>query len=141
MDWKFSLQLLITFFVAALGWWIAHWLTSKRELNNERRKIVVQSLIDAYRKLENASNRESPNWSDFETAIADIQLLGSFRQATLAMDFSDSMAKDKTAPLDPLLLELRDSLRSELQLALLPNKIKYFRWVPAKRTSTNSHKK
>jgi len=130
MDWKFFLQLIVAFFVAALGWWAAHWFTSRRDLNNERRKIVVQLLLEAYRKLENASNREETPWSDFETAIADIQLLGSLRQATLAMEFATSMGKNKTAPLDPLLLELRDSLRSELKLPPISNKkIIFFRYV------------
>lgn len=131
MDWKFFLQLIATFLVAALGWWAAHWFTSRRDLNNERRKIVVQLLLEAYRKLENASNRENIPWNDFESAIADIQLLGSLRQATLAMEFAISMGKNKTAPLDPLLLELRDSLRSELELDPIQNKkIIYFRYTP-----------
>lgn len=131
MDWKLFLQMIVAFLVAALGWWAAHWFTSRRDLNNERRKIIVQLLLEAYRKLESASNREEAktHWSDIESAIADIQLLGSLRQATLAMEFSTSMAKNQTASLDPILLELRDSLRSELKLSPLSKKIIYFRHV------------
>lgn len=130
MDWGFYLQLIATFLVAALGWWAAHWFTSRRDLNNERRKIVVQLLLEAYRKLENASNRKETPWSDIESAIADIQLLGSLRQAALAMDFATSMGDNKTASLDTLLLELRDSLRSELKLSPISNKkIIFFRFV------------
>jgi hypothetical protein len=118
MDWKFFLQLVVTFLVAALGWWAAHAFTSRRDITNERRKVIVQLLLEAYRKLEDASNREDikANWCEIESAIADIQLLGSKHQVSLAFEFSKSMAKARSASLDPLLCELRDSLRSELQL-------------------------
>lgn len=130
MDWKFFLQLIATFLVAAFGWWAAHWFTSRRDLNNERRKIVVQLLLEAYRKLENASNRNETPWGDIESAIADIQLLGSLRQATLAMEFATLMGENRTASMDTLLLELRDSLRLELKLPPISNKkIIFFRFV------------
>src|SRR3970040_1763407 len=51
MDWKLFAQLLATFFVAAFGWWVAHSLSDRRDLANERRKLRVNYLLDAYRKL------------------------------------------------------------------------------------------
>ena len=120
-----------TFFGTALGWFVAHLLTSKRDIKNEQRKIRVQLLLDAYRKLENASNREKTPWGDIESAIADIQLLGSLREATLAMEFATVMGNNKAASLDDLLLELRNSLRSELELPPIPsNKVIFFRHIP-----------
>jgi hypothetical protein len=128
MEWNSIIQWVVIF-VAVVGWWVAHYFSSRRDLTNERRKLRVEYLLEAYRKLERASNRNDIKqyWSDFETAIADIQLLGSPRQVSLARRFAISMAKDSTAPLDDLIFDLRQSLRSELQLELVNENVVYLR--------------
>lgn len=85
MDWNPFTLSLATFFGTALGWWVAHYLSSRRDVANERRKLIVSYLLDAYRKLENIANRDDvrPFWSDMESATADIQLLGSAPQVGL----------------------------------------------------------
>jgi hypothetical protein len=130
MDWKLFVQLIVTFCVAALGWWAVHYLSARRDLSNERRKLRVSYLLEAYRKLESASNRDDPGpqWSSFESAIADIQLLGSERQVSLARQFALEMAKNNTAPLDELIFDLRQSLRSELQLEPVSESVIYLRF-------------
>jgi len=60
MDWKLFAQLAATFVVAALGWWTAHHPSARRDLANER-KLRVSYLLDAYRRLENGSNRDDMN--------------------------------------------------------------------------------
>jgi hypothetical protein len=62
MDWKLFAQLLVTFLVAALGWWAAHALSSRRDLANERRKLRVSYLLEAYRKLEAHPNAQMSLW-------------------------------------------------------------------------------
>lgn len=47
-------KIIISLFVAVIGWVTAHYFTSKRELHNKRRDIRVSFLIEAYQKLENA---------------------------------------------------------------------------------------
>jgi hypothetical protein len=132
MDWKFFLQMMVTFLVAALGWVAAHWFTSKRELENERRKIIVELLLGAYRKLEGAMHREDGKtpWNDIESAFADIQLLGSHHQATCAAKLAEAMAAKQDASFDALLEDLRSSLRSELSLPPMSARAIHFRWVP-----------
>lgn len=129
MDWKLFAQLMVTFAVAALGWWFGHYFSARRDLANERRKLRIAYLLEAYRKLEGASNRDDlkPYWASFESAIADIQLLGSAHQVALARQFSMRMAKDHTAPLDALIFDLRQSLRSELQLETVSENVVYLR--------------
>lgn len=88
MDWKLFAQLFATGAVATFGWGAVHYLAARRDLANERRKLRVSYLLEAYRRLESASNREGEemqqHWSNCESAIADIQLLGSVRQVELA---------------------------------------------------------
>src|SRR5438309_10729719 len=82
MDWKLLAQLLVTFAVVVLGWWVGHELSARRDLANDRRKLRVTYLLEAYRKLEVASNRDDPksNRTQLEVAIADVHLLGSSKQ-------------------------------------------------------------
>lgn len=129
MDWKLFLQLVVTAVVALTGGWAAHRFTARRDLLNERRKMRIAYLLEAYRKLEDASNRDDPErtWPKFESAIADIQLLGSPEQVALARSFALDMAQHSTAPLDPLVNDLRRSLREELELLPVKENVVYLR--------------
>ena len=129
MNWELFAQLVVTFVVAAFGWWAGHYFSAKRDVANERRKLRISYLLEAYRKLEGASNRDDMKayWPNFESAIADIQLLGSAHQVALARQFSIGMAKNRTASLDDLIFDLRQSLRSELQLDPILESVVYLR--------------
>jgi hypothetical protein len=119
--------------VAGFGWWVAHYFTSKRDVENERRKLRTQYLLEAFRKLETASNRSSESFeTDFEklaSAVADIQLLGTLEQVRLAKTFALEFAKNGTASLDELTENLRNELRKELQIEEVRENIVYLRWV------------
>jgi hypothetical protein len=130
MDWKLFAQLAVTLIVAMLGGWIGHYLSMRRDLAVERRKLRVTYLLEAYRRLEGASNRDDPKrcWHEFESAIADIQLLGTPHQVSLARQFSIEMAKNHTSSLDDLIFDLRQSLRSELELEPVSEKVLFLRY-------------
>ena len=130
MDWNLFAQLLVTVLVAIAGGWLGHRLAARRDLLNERRKMRVAYLLEAYRKLEGAGHRGDPEtvWPLLESAIADIQLLGSPQQADLARQFAIDMAQNHTAPLDPLVNDLRDSLREELELSAVRENVTYLRF-------------
>jgi len=126
---QFVLPAIVAAIVAILGWYVAHRLSTERDVANDRRKLRVQYLIEAYRRLEFVSNRPvTPELApEFEKAVADIQLFGSPRQVQLAREFASGFAKNGTHPLDPLLNELRDDLRTELKLEPVPTGIIYLR--------------
>jgi hypothetical protein len=130
MDWKLFAQLAVTLIVAVLGGWTGHYLSMRRDLAGERRKLRVSYLLEAYRKLESASNRDDPKryQPDLESAIADIQLLGSPHQVALARQFAIQMARDRTSSLDDLLFDLRQPLRSELELERVSEKVIFLRF-------------
>jgi hypothetical protein len=130
MDIELLVSLLITSVVVIIGWFIAHWLSSKRDQENKRRDLRVQYLIEAWRKLENASNRyDNTQLADLETAIADIQLFGSPKQIDLAIQFVENFVNTKTGSLDELLNELRQSLRNELNLEAVSKNTHHLRII------------
>jgi hypothetical protein len=101
----------------------------RRERIAKRRDLRVQFLIDVYRRLESVSNRpfSKETVGALESAIADIQLFGSPQQVRLAQEFAAGYARDRTHPIQPMLTDLRDDLRRELQLEATPLTPKAFR--------------
>lgn len=130
MDWKLFAQVFVTFIVAALGWWAAHAFSARRDLANERRKLRVSYLMEAYRSLEGAANPSGPKSkrAQLESAIADVQLLGSRAQVRMASEFAKAISGSGQAQLDSLLADLRQSLRSELELESVDEKIIFLRF-------------
>jgi hypothetical protein len=115
--------------VIVLGWRVAHRQEMERARANEKRRQRIEYLIQAYRRLEAASNRSDPknDLSGLESAIADVQLFGSARQVELAQQFATHFAGEGAASLDTLLQELRRDLRSELDLEPVPAPLKFLR--------------
>ena len=124
------MQLAVTVLVALAGGWLGHSFAARRDLLNERRKLRVAYLLEAYRRLEDAVHRRDPGRSlpKLESAIADIQLLGSPVQVGHARRFAREMAHDSTASLDALINDLRCSLREELHLPGVDEPVVYFRF-------------
>jgi hypothetical protein len=130
MDWKLFTQLGVTVLVALAGGWLGHQFSARRDLINERRKLLISYLLEAYRRTEGASNREDPigHRQTLESAIADIQLLGSPAQVHLARQFAHDMAQDSEASVDELINDLRRSLREELHLPEVQERVLYLRF-------------
>jgi hypothetical protein len=118
--------------LAIAGWYAVHRFSMNRDQENKRRDLRIQYLLEAYRRLEKAANRRdlSSYARELESALADIQLLGSTQQVLLAHEFAVSMAKNKTASLDPLIADIRSELRRELNLEPLTDRIVVFRHEP-----------
>jgi hypothetical protein len=115
--------------VVVVGWYVVHYFARRRDQANKRRDLRVQYLIEAYRRLEFASNRPLTEEvaPEFEKAIADIQLFGTPKQVELAQTFAVGFAEKGTHSLDPLMNELRQELRKELTLGPVQPNIKYLR--------------
>lgn len=114
--------------VAIVGLGVTHALTSRRDLNAEKRKIRINFMIEAYRKLEAGSSRgkNQDKYSDqFHSSIADIQLLGSPEQVEIAKRIAVLMGKGtgEAVSINELLIALRSELRVELNLETVPAEI------------------
>ena len=107
--------------IAAAGW-VANGILARRAV---RRQTRVEYLLSAYRRLEAASNRElgPAHEKAIESAVSDIQLLGTKHQVELADAFAKEFAADRSANAEPLLEDLRRTLRKELLLqGLVPRR-------------------
>ena|SRR5712692_852308 len=126
--------------VVIVGWYVVHYLSGRRDQANKRRDLRVQYLIEAYRRLEFAGNRPLTKEvaPEFEKAIADIQLFGTPKQVELAQAFALGFAESGIHSLDPLLNELRQELRKELNLEPVEPNIKYLRISYDEKQKANS---
>ena len=119
----------ITIIVNILGWFILHILSKRRDLSNKKNEITIQYLITAWQLLENASNRnDGTRNADVEKAIANIQLFGTPTQIQLAQKLSDEIGDTQQGDTKPLLIELRKELRKELELEVVGDKLRHFRF-------------
>lgn len=100
--------------IAVGGWIVSGWLARR----SVRRQMRVEFLLSAYRRLEAASNRATTEGhaQAIESALSDVQLLGTHEQVRLVDEFSRVFAATGTADSGPLLEELRRALRDELLL-------------------------
>jgi hypothetical protein len=128
LPWLPLLGPMLAALVAIIGLGITHSLTSKRDLKSEKRKIRINFMIEAYRKLENGSCRgpNQHNYSEeFHSAIADIQLLGSPGQVETARKIALALGNGSgnLVTINDLLNALRTELRQELNLPSVGSEI------------------
>ena len=116
----------------ALGWYIAHSYSAKRDQSNHKRKQLTDFLVGAFVQLANAANRPddqgAENLKAIENAITVIQLFGSNQQVKLAKEFVNKAKKNCQVSLDPLLNSLRDDLRDELSLERIEGEVELVRY-------------
>lgn len=115
--------------IVAVGWLVTHRFEVERSRAAKRRELMIQYLIEAFRRLEYVSNRPmGPDMApNFEKSIADIQLFGTAHQVELAQQVAVGMVKNGEHSLNELLFDLRKSLREELDLERVPDKLRFLR--------------
>ena len=114
-----TLKYIVPALVAVVGWFAAHQFNVYRDRQNKRRDLRVQFLLDAYRRLESAANRPMKTEEQtlaFESAVADIQLLGTAEQVSATIDYLREHASGDGAQIDEVLRLLRNDLRKEIGL-------------------------
>jgi hypothetical protein len=124
--------------VAVVGWFAAHRFSVHRDRHNKRREMIVAYLLEAYRRLESAANREvmtGEQKTAFESAVADIQLLGSHAEISTTTKYLQAHAINGGALIDEVLNLLRKDLRRELGLEPVDTKPIIFRFDRKERGS------
>lgn len=119
-------------FVAILSWGVLHYLSVRKDQKAKQRDMRIQFLLEAYRRLEAAANRPESGKEEqdrFESALADIQLLGTKTQIEELMRFLEQWkSSEKNSSINPLLELLRTHLREELDLEKEIPGIRIFRF-------------
>ena len=131
MNLELLVPLLITSILTIFGWYILNRLTKKRDQENKKRELRIEYLIDAWTKLEYASNRNI-NEIEFieyiEKPLAAIQLFGTLNQINFAKKIAEEIANNGQTSLDSILESLRKDLRKELNLEKTNSEMKYIRF-------------
>ncbi len=128
------LPLLITTVVALIGWFVGHYLSSRRDQENKRRELRVQHLLVAYQNLMDAAcyNKLAPEEQIVQLAtkaFSNIQLFGNQEQLKMVHDCIDDYSKGNVS-LNDLVEDLRSDLRKELKLVEAKQKL---HWLTATR--------
>lgn len=113
------LKILVPVLVALVGWGVVHELNLKSDKKFRQREVRLEYLVTAYRNLEQGINRERKTEEQnfaFESAIADIQLLGTPEQVKLIKEFSVAHAAGNKGNMEAVLESLRNDLRQEIGL-------------------------
>lgn len=127
----FDLKIIVSIFIALLGWIVGHKFNSWRDLKSKRREISIQHLITAYRVLvcEISHRKATPdNRIKLENILSDIQLFGNNEQINFAKDLSEEVAAGSSFELDPLINSLREDLREQLRLKPVKGNVKWLRF-------------
>jgi hypothetical protein len=122
---------LITVSAAIYGWFKVHRLNSERDRELKRREIITKHLIDAYRLLANDIVHRDPSPETdlkLEMFITDLQLFGSDYQIKLTKKLTDDVVKGGYFSVNELLVDLRNSLREELNLSPIEGRVTWLRY-------------
>lgn len=122
-------DLIIQCIITVVGWIVVYIFAIRQNTQIKKKEVTIEFLIQAWGKLEKASNRNDNRYNtEIETAIADIQLFGTKRQIELAQQFAEEIARNKESSTLELLVLLREDLRKELKLEMVPRKFKFLRF-------------
>ncbi|MDP3226937.1 MAG: hypothetical protein Q8N13_03055 [Acidovorax sp.] len=139
INWTLAASIGIPSVLVIAGWFFAHLLTARRELASKRRADRLRALEAAYMRIASSSNRPltSETIERIETFVSEIQLYGTPRQVTLMSEAVKEFLKPRyKVDWDPLLADLRDTIRSELRLEAVTGSVWWLRMPvpPAKLT-------
>ena len=118
------IKVFFTILTAVLGWIVAHYFTSKRDLKSSRRLARIEALSNCYKifirvgingALINQNGTEIEDKSaEIEDAIAIIHLYGSQEQSDLVNQYVNNMSSNQTAVFTNLIDSLRENIRNML---------------------------
>lgn len=118
MDLELITQI-VTVLIVIVGWGVVGCINSRRDAANKRRDLVVSHLIDNYKILtQEIGQRETSieSITKLENLLSEVQLFGSKREVELARKLSKETADNGVSKIDPLIEEMRNSLRKQLKL-------------------------
>ena len=129
MEIKDLITIITSVFIAVSGWVVAHWLSTRREVEQKKREFRVKYLREAYLKIANLCDRgEFPrDLADLQDAFNDIQLFGEEAQIDLVAKIIIGYNETKSMKFDELLKQLRNEIRGHIGLNSLTSTRWYIR--------------
>ena len=124
-----SLVAVIAVVTTVFGWIVVNDQNAERDLVNERREQRTRYLVDAYRNMAAAVNREKRSREEtrrLEDAIMSIQLFGTKEQIEA---ISEVQQENGGSDWGPVLKALRNYLREELNMPPIEDDFRIWRWT------------
>ncbi|GEO97721.1 hypothetical protein [Methylobacterium haplocladii] len=115
---------------AIFGVLLAHRFTSERDRSQKRREILLKNLLEIWKDLEIGSRDEldiCDKKSNLENGISMLQIFGSLKQIEKTNIFVNEMASANFADTTPIMVELRNEIRSQLGLEQIDGPINWLR--------------
>jgi hypothetical protein len=132
LDLRLAVSIGVPSLIAVAGWFLAHWLNARREVDAKRREMRLKGLQAAFIELAMFARRTELTEQQkrgFEQFVAEIQLYGTPKQIDLMIELVKGMiAKKPFVVFDPLLVNLRDTLREELRMEKVAVEIWWYRF-------------
>src|SRR5688572_21463026 len=131
IDVRLVASIAVPALVAVAGWFLAHLLNSRREVNNKRREIRLRGLELAYVRLASTSQRNltDDHKRELEAFVSEIQLYGTPHQIELTTEIVKALiAKKGKVSFDALLEDLRNTLRKELRMEPVAGPVWWYRF-------------
>lgn len=119
IDWQLVATIGIPALIVVAGWFFAHWLNARRDLASRKREARLKALEAAYMRVATSSNRPLTGklMDDLETFVFELQLYGTPRQIQLMTEIVEGFKKpNNVVSYDAILVDLRDTIRKELNL-------------------------
>lgn len=107
------IYIVVPVLLAAFGWMFGYITSLKVNMKARKKELITKYLIQAYTDLCDECHRGRVS-TKIETALSQIQLFGTEKQIEMTQLAIERLAKSKSADIDSLLFELRNSLRYEL---------------------------
>jgi len=109
---------MIPVFVVVVGWGVAHWQTSLREIEQRKAEFRVNHLREAYIQIANTVDQgKFPcEIEDLQSAFVDIQLFGEEEQIASLIEAIEDIDETQSANFAKLLKQLRNEIREHIGL-------------------------
>lgn len=132
MNWTLVATIGIPGALVVAGWFLAHWLTARRELAAKRREARLKALEAAFMRIATSSNRPfSPEIIEkLETFVSEIQLYGTPVQIDLMAQVVEGFKRGEPVSYDAILADLRNTIRKELRLEPVAGFVWWLRLTP-----------
>ena len=131
IDWQLIATVGIPALIVVIGWLFVHWLDDRRDLTNRKREARLKAMERAYLRLANSANRSELTEQmidDIELFVWEIQLYGTPKQIKLMQEIVEGFKKPNNyVSYDPILRDLRDTLRKELELEAISDDVWWLR--------------
>jgi len=124
LPWTVVGSLLFAVALLAIRIFVMQRVQSRRQRENRQETERLKSLVAAYRAMAGSFSPAEPGDRDqLEGGLSDIVLFGSLRQVELASECARALTQGEAVNYQPLLEDLRASLRDTLGLEPIPDTI------------------